>query len=329
MILSHAPFRISLGGGGTDLSSYYSRYGGFVISAAIDKYVNIYVNRPAADNFIRLKYSRYEQVERVEDIQHDLVRPTLKELGLGPSIEISSMADIPAGTGLGSSSTYLVAMLTALYELKREKISQKALAEKACKIEIELAHHPVGKQDQYVATFGGIICMEIDLDGNVCISPLNISTSTEDDIRNNVLLFYTGINRSADDILRSQVEDTKQNKQDVIESLHLTKELGYRVKECMESGNIDNFGLILHEHWENKKRRNTKISNPQIDHWYQFAKENGALGGKVMGAGGGGFFMFYCQNGRKPKFRKALMNSGLRELRYDFDHEGAKVLINI
>jgi D-glycero-alpha-D-manno-heptose-7-phosphate kinase len=329
MILSHAPYRLPLGGGGTDLPSYYSRYGGFVISAAIDKYINIYVNRPAADHYVRLKYSRYEQVQKIEDIQHDLVRPTLKELGLGPSLEIVSMADVPAGTGLGSSSTYLVALLTALYELMREKVPQQALAEKACSIEIDLAKHPVGKQDQYVAAFGGMICIEIDVDGNVKVSPLNISLSAADDFRNSILLFYTGILRSADDILQTQKIDTEQNNQKVIDSLHITKELGYRTKQALEDGDLDQFGLILHEHWVNKKRRSSKISSPQIDQWYEIARENGALGGKVMGAGGGGFFMFYCQNKQKPRLRKALEASGLHEMRYDFEYGGAKVLVNI
>jgi D-glycero-alpha-D-manno-heptose-7-phosphate kinase len=329
MILAHAPFRIPLGGGGTDLPSYYSRFGGFIVSAAINKHINIYVNRPAADHYIRVKYSRYEQVKTVDEVQHDLVKPALKELKLGPSIEIVSMADIPAGTGLGSSSTYLVALLTALYELKKDKIARQSIAEQACYIEMELAKHPVGKQDQYVAALGGIICMDINQQGVVRVTPLNISITTLDDFRSNVLLYYTGILRSADDILQVQKSDTEQSNDEVIDSLHRTKELGYRVNEALEEGDLDKFGLLLHEHWENKKRRSGKISNPQIDAWYETARNNGALGGKIMGAGGGGFFMFYCPNGKKATLRKALEASGLRELRYDFDFDGAKVLVNM
>ena len=328
MILARAPYRISLGGGGTDLPSYYTRYGGFILSAAIDKYLHIYVNRPAADQYIRIKYSRYEQVTCPDEIQHDLVRPALKVLGIDGSLEIVSMADIPAGTGLGSSSTYLVALLTALCQLQRESMPRHALAEQACHIEMDLAGHPVGKQDHYLAAFGGITCLDIKPDGHVTVRPLSISASTVDEFRNCVLLFYTGILRRSGEILEDQKQDTERQRTAVVDSLHRTKELGYRVKEALEQGELDAFGLLLHDHWENKKRRSGKISNPQIDRWYQIARESGALGGKIMGAGGGGFFMFYCPNSHKPKLRDALAAEGLREMPYDFDFEGAKVLVN-
>jgi D-glycero-alpha-D-manno-heptose-7-phosphate kinase len=328
MILARAPFRIPLGGGGTDLPSYYSKHGGFILSAAINKYLYIYVNRPAADDFIRVKYSHYEQVSTPDEVQHDLVRPALQLLGLSGSLEVVSMADIPAGTGLGSSSTYLVGLLMALYELKREKVPTQALAEAACHIEMDLAAHPVGKQDHYLAAFGGITCLDIAPDGKVKVTPLDISISAVEDFRNSVLLFYTGVTRFADGILQSQQQDTQREDSTVVDSLHRTKELGYRIKETLQAGDIERFGLLLHEHWENKKRRSTQISNRRIDAWYQVAKENGALGGKIMGAGGGGFFMFCCTNGRKAQLRQALATEGLREMPYDFDFEGAKVLVN-
>ena len=328
MILARAPYRISLGGGGTDLPSYYSQYGGFILSAAVNKYLYIYVNRPAADDFIRLKYSKYEQVSSPDEIVHDLVRPALKTLNLNGSLEIVSMADIPGGTGLGSSSTYLVSLLTALYELKREKVPIQALAEQACHIEMELAGHPVGKQDHYLAAFGGITCLEIQEDGKVHVSPLNISITAVEEFRNHVLLFYTGLLRSSGEILQDQKRDTQQNHSTVVDSLHRTKELGYRIKEALEQGDVEKFGGLLHEHWENKKRRSGKISNFKLDQWYELARENGAIGGKIMGAGGGGFFMFYCPNGCKARLRKALKEAGLREMPYDFDFEGAKVLVN-
>jgi D-glycero-alpha-D-manno-heptose-7-phosphate kinase len=328
MILARSPFRITLGGGGTDLPSYYSKYGGFVLSAAINKYLYIYANRPAADDYIRVKYSRYEQVDSPDEVQHDLVRPALKLLGLTQGIEIVSMGDIPAGTGLGSSSTYLVTLLSALYEMKRERVPVQVLAEQACHIEMNLAGHPVGKQDHYLAAFGGITLLDIRQDGRVNVSPLNISLTTVEEFRNNVLLFYTGILRSANDILVSQKQDTENRNRDVVDSLHRTKELGYRVKEALEQGDLELFGRLLHEHWENKKRRSGQISNPQIDAWYELARAHGAVGGKIMGAGGGGFFMFYCPNSKKVGLRKALAESGLRELPYDFDFEGAKVLVN-
>lgn len=328
MILARAPFRISLGGGGTDLPSYYSQHGGFILSAAINKYLYIYVNRPAADDFIRVKYSRYEQVASPDEVQHDLVRPALKLLTLNGSLEIVSMADIPAGTGLGSSGTYLVALLAALYELKREKVPTQALAEQACHIEMNLAGHPVGKHDHYLAAFGGITCLDIDTDGRVHVSPLNVSITTVEEFRSRVLLFYTGITRPSSEILEAQKQDTQRGNSTVVDSLHRTKELGYRIKEALEQGDLDRFGLLLDEHWQNKKRRSGKVSDPQIDRWYEIAKENGALGGKIMGAGGGGFFMFYCPNNCKARLRRALTQAGLREMPYDFDFEGAKVLVN-
>jgi D-glycero-alpha-D-manno-heptose-7-phosphate kinase len=328
MILSRAPYRISLGGGGTDLPSYYSKYGGFVLSAAVNKYLYVYVNRPAADDFIRLKYSRYEQVTTPDEIEHDLVRPALKELGLGGSLEIASMADVPAGTGLGSSGTYLVGLLTALYELKREKVPTQALAEQACHIEMELAGHPAGKHDPYLAAFGGFTCLDIDAGGRVTVSQLNISASTAEEFRGSVLLFYTGLTRSSNELLESQRQATERGDAAVVESLHQTKELGYRIKEALEKGDLEGFGLLLDEHWENKKRRSSKISDPRLDQIYEIARGCGGLGGKIMGAGGGGFFMFYCPNQSKARVRKALAEQGLREMPYDFDFEGAKVLVN-
>ena len=328
MILSRAPFRISLGGGGTDLPSYYSNHGGFILSAAINKYVYIAVNRPSADDFIRVKYSRYEQVKTVDEIQHDLVRPALITLNLNGSLEITSMADLPAGTGLGSSGTYLISLLTALFELKREKVPTQAVAELACHIEMDLAGHPVGKHDHYLAAFGGITCLNIWKDGRVKVSPLDISITTVEEFRNSVLLFYTGVTRSSREILNNQIRDTLGTNPTVIDSLHRTKELGYQIKEALEKGDLEQFGLLLHEHWQNKKLRSDNISGPNIDRWYEIARECGGLGGKIMGAGGGGFFMFYCPNNHKVQLRKELAEAGLREMPYDFDFESAKVVVN-
>jgi D-glycero-alpha-D-manno-heptose-7-phosphate kinase len=328
MILSRAPYRISLGGGGTDLPSYYKEHGGFILSAAINKYLFIYVNRPAADEFIRLKYSRSEQVSSVDAIEHDLVRPALNELKLSGSLEIASMADVPSGTGLGSSGTYLVALLAALHELKREKVPQQALAEEACHIEIELAGHAAGKHDHYLAAFGGITCLDIGCDGRVKVTPLDISLTTIEEFRNNILLFYTGLTRKSGMILEAQRNDTAKGDPAVLDSLHRTRELGLQIKETLERGDVEAFGLLMDEHWQNKKRRSTQISDPQIDRWYDLAKQNGALGGKIVGAGGGGFLMLCCPNGQKLQLRRALAAEGLREMGYDFDFEGAKVLVN-
>lgn len=328
MILARAPYRVSLGGGGTDLPSYYTRHGGFILSAAINKYLYLYVNRPAADEYIRLKYSRYERVSSRDEIQHDLVRPALKLLEVSGSLEIASMADVPAGTGLGSSGTYLVALLTALYELKRERVPTQAIAEQACHIEMELAGHPAGKHDPYLSAFGGITCLDIAPDGKVAVTPLNISISTVEEFRHNVLVFFTGQSRSSSEILEEQRQDTNQGKTTVVDSLHYTKELGYRVKDALEHGDLEQFGLLLDEHWQNKKKRSARISDGKIDHCYQLLKAHGGLGGKLMGAGGGGFFMCYCPSKCKADLRKAFVEVGLRELPYDFDFEGAKVLVN-
>ncbi len=328
MILARAPLRISLGGGGTDLPSYYSQFGGFLVSAAITKYVYLCVNRPSADNLIRVTYSRCEKVVSVEDIQHDLVRPALKLLELRDTLEIVSMADVPDGTGLGSSGSYLVALLTALFELKREKVPTQKLAELAVHIEMDLAGHPVGKHDHYLAAFGGLTCLDIAKDGTVRVSPLNISISTKEELRAGTLLFFTGITRGSREILQAQKDDTAKADPAVTESLHRTKELGYELKDVLERGDVERFGRLLDEHWQNKKKRSGKISNPQIDGWYELAKSKGAIGGKVIGAGGGGFLMLFCPPSAKPVVRQALASAGLKEMPYDFDFDGAKVMVN-
>ena len=328
MIISRTPLRISFAGGGSDLAAFYRHEPGAVTSTAINKYIYITVNKKFDDK-IRASYSVTEIVDSVDELKHELIREALRLVSLNGGIEITSISDIPSrGTGLGSSSTYLVALLTALHQLQRESVPRQALAEQTCHIEMDLAGHPVGKQDHYLATFGGITCLDIKPDGQVTVRPLSVSVSTVDEFRNSVLLFYTGILRRSGEILEGQKQDTERQITEVLDSLHRTKDLGYRVKEALEQGELDAFGLLLHEHWENKKLRSAKISNPQIDRWYEIARDSGALGGKIMGAGGGGFFMFYCPNSHKPKLREALAAEGLKEMPYDFDFEGAKVLVN-
>ena len=328
MILARAPLRISIGGGGTDLPSYYSKHGGLILSAAIDKYVYIALNRPPADDLIRVKYSAYEEVETPEDVRHDLVRPALQQLGIDRNIEIASMADVPAGTGLGSSSTYLVALLTALHELKRERIGPQELAELAFRIEEGLAGHPVGKQDHYIASFGGIVLLQIGRDGVVEASRAPISLSVEQELMNQTLLFFTGISRNANGILEQQKRDSIAAEVNVLESLHQTKEIGQRILDALERGALSEFGALLHEHWQNKKRRSADITADSVDRWYAAGREAGATGGKLVGAGGGGFLLLFCENGTKAEVRAALAAEGLRELSYRIDHQGAKVLVN-
>lgn len=328
MILARAPLRVPLGGGGTDLPSYYSRFGGFFLSAAIDKYVYVTVNRPASDDLIRLKYSRSEEVNHVHELEHDLVRASLTELELTHNLEIASMADVPAGTGMGSSGSYLVALLMALHTLKRDHQPKWELAEQACHIEIDLAGHPVGKQDQYVAVWGGLNCFEVSRDGGVTVTALKVPTYALEDLERSLLLFNTGGTRTSDLILSQQKKDTERGKEAVVESLHRTKELGMAIKEALEKGDLVAFGRLLHEHWTNKKARSTQISDTRIDRIYDVARGSGALGGKVIGAGGGGFLMVLAEDGNVRRISEAISAEGLRPMPFKFDLEGAKTLLD-
>lgn len=327
MIITRTPFRVTLGGGGTDLPSYYSKYGGFIFSFTLDKYMYINVNRPVADNFIRLKYSSSEKVNKVDDLKHDIARVCLQKLDITNNIEISSMADIPAGSGLGSSSSYTVGLLNALHVLKRDYISLQDLAEEACEIEIDILKKPMGKQDQYLATFGGFTVLEIAKDGEVVVTRAKVRSSIIDDLKRNLLMFYTGQQRKTKEILVSQDKATQKSDKQVLESLHYIKESGYKILEILESGNITELGFMFDEHWKYKKRMAKEITNPEFDRIYETAKRNGAIGGKISGAGGGGFFTFYCEE-KQNQLRSVMMENGLRELKYYFDFEGTKILAN-
>jgi len=327
MIITRTPMRITFGGGGTDIPSYYRKYGGTLISAAIDKYMFIYVNRPIVDDLIRLKYSKTEIVENVDEIQHDIARESLRLMGIRDAIEITAMADIPSGTGLGSSGCFAVGLLNALHTLKREHISAQDLAEEACHIEIEVCHKPIGKQDQYLAAFGGITELEIDTCGRVRVSTSTIDCDIQRELENNILLFFTGIKRESYDILQGQSLATGRDEKRVVDNLHRIKEIGQQIKEALSTGNITRFGELLDVHWQTKKKLSEKIASPKIEQWYEVARAHGALGGKIMGAGGGGFFMFYCERDKR-ELRRAMVREGLRELHFRFDLEGSKVLVN-
>ena len=327
MIITRTPFRVTLGGGGTDLASYYKKYGGFIFSFTLDKYMYINLKRAFTDDLIRVKYNISETVSAVSELQHDIARECLNEVGLSKGIEIASMADIPSGSGLGSSSTYTVGLLSALHNLKRNYPSLYELAEQACKVEIDILGKPIGKQDQYLATFGGFLVMEIAKDGQVVVKNADISVSILDDLQKNLLMFYTGLNRENKEILDEQDRATKNNEKEVLESLHYIKESGHRILSLVESGNITDLGIMFDEHWKYKKRMSMGISNSHFDRIYQIAKKNGAIGGKLSGAGGGGFFTLYCEE-KQSQLRAAMKAEGLRELRYDFDFEGTKVLAN-
>lgn len=327
MIISRAPVRISLGGGGTDLASYYSKYGGFLIAGAIDKYVFIALNKRFYES-IRLSYSSTEIIDHVDDIKHNIFRECLKFVNIHKGVELVSIADVPANCGLGSSSSFTVAVLNALHTYKREFISQQQLAEEACRIEIERLLEPIGKQDQYISAFGGITAFTFEKDGNVIIEPVNMKEDTIDELERNILLFYTGIERRASDILTDQNEKSKKDEGDVIGTLHKIKEIGKKTKTAFERGNLDTFGELLDEHWQIKKNLSQKISNQFIDDCYNTAIQNGAMGGKIMGAGGGGFFMFYCGD-NQMKLKSAMKEKGLSQMRFHFDFEGAKTLVNM
>lgn len=325
MIITRTPFRITLGGGGTDLPSYYEKYGGFIFSAGLDKYMYIDSNRAVADDLIRVKYSKSETVERVDEVQHDIAREILQHTGVLNNIEISSLADIPAGTGLGSSSCYAVGLLHAMHTMKREYVPLAQLAEMDFHIEANILKRPIGKQDPYMAAFGGLTVLEIAKDGTVKVRKANVSFEVADELNKNMLIFFTGKTRSADDILREQEKGAKEQKANVVDSMHYIKEIGYQILEAVESGNIDEVGRKFHEHWQYKKKISSKMSNPEFDRIYDAARESGALGGKISGAGGGGFFTFYVPDQQRA-FREKMRELGLREMRYRFDFEGSKVL---
>jgi D-glycero-alpha-D-manno-heptose-7-phosphate kinase len=324
MIITRSPLRITLGGGGTDLPSYYCEHGGFLIAAAIDKYVYVTVMRPFTRG-IYLKYSKLEHVDTTDDVHHPIIREAIKLLEFRtPQVEITTLADIPAGTGLGSSGSFTTALLKALYAHRRRLLHPSELAQLACEIEIERLKEPIGKQDQYIAAYGGLTCFTFHKDGQVEAEPLKLPIDAMFNLEDNLLLFFTGFSRSASSILADQHQRTRAEDGDMLRNLHYVKELGVRSRKALESGDTAAFGELLHEHWEHKKQRTAGVSNPQIDEWYDLGRRNGALGGKLVGAGGGGFLMFYAEDHRR--LRSAMTAAGLEEIRFRFDFEGTKVL---
>lgn len=324
MIITRSPSRISLGGGGTDLPSYYRQHTGFVIAAAIDKYVYITLHQTFVDDLI-IKYSQMERVQRLEEIRHPLIREAFKLAGVEPSfLEVASMSDIPAGTGLGSSGSFTTALLHALHTLKRRILPKQELAQQACHLEIDVLKEPVGKQDQYIAAFGGITCFTFLPDDRVELHPLQLSAETLTNLEDNLILFFTGYSRSASQILQHQDICSRDNDKSMLENLHYVKELGLASKKALETGDLRGFADLMHVHWEHKKKRSPSMSNSSIDHFYELGRANGALGGKLIGAGGGGFLMFYTED--KTRLRHAMRQAGLREVRMRFDFQGTTVV---
>ena len=324
MIITRSPMRVSLGGGGTDLPSYYREFGGFLVAAAIDKYVYITQHHTFQREII-IKYSKLERVASVDEIEHPIVREALKLTGVTePHLELTSMADIPGGTGLGSSGSFTTALLKALHASRKHPISAADLAEQACDIELNKLREPIGKQDQYIAAIGGITAFTFHRDGRVEFRPCKISEETLFNLEDNLLLFFTGYSRSASAILKDQNDRSQKNDQAMLDNLHFTKELGHQSLAALESGNLEEFGRLMDVHWQRKKARSSGMSNAQINEWYDHAMSHGALGGKLIGAGGGGFLMFYA--GDKKGLRHAMREKGLQEVRFRFDFEGTKIL---
>ena len=325
MIIARSPLRISLGGGGTDLPSYYREHGGFLIAAAIDKYVYITVHQTFVPELI-VKYSKLERVGTAAELEHPIIREAMRLLDVeGKYLELTSMADIPAGTGLGSSGSFATALLKALHTHKKGLMHPRELAEQACHIEIDVLGEPIGKQDQYIAAFGGITSFEFQPDDRVVAHPLRLDSDTLSNLEENLLLFFTGYSRSASAILKEQDDATRQKDAAMSGNLHEVKELGYRSQQALEAGDLAGFAELLSAQWERKKQRSGAMSNDRIDSWYRLAMDNGARGGKLIGAGGGGFLLFYAED--NSRLRRAMSETGLREVRFRFDFEGTKVVI--
>lgn len=328
MIVSRAPFRFSLGGGGTDLPSYYERFGGFVVTAAIDQYVYVTANKRFYDD-IRLAYSQTEIVPNVNSIRHPIFREALRMTGISRAIELTSVADLPSNSGLGSSSSFTVALLNALHTFKREFVSSRQLAEEACEIEMHRLGEPIGKQDQYIAAFGNVTALSIDTDGTVEVEPVPVRDEVLDELQNNLVIVYSGVERPANVVLREQGERVRRDDAATVEGMHRIKNIGHEVYRLLVEGRIDRYGELLHEHWLNKRKLASTMTDDRIDEYYETARRAGALGGKLMGAGGGGFFMFYTRPADKRAVWDALTTVGLRPLRFRFDLDGARIVANM
>ncbi len=328
MIVSRAPFRFSLGGGGTDLPAYYREHGGFVVSAAIDSYMYVTANRRFYPS-IRLAYSETEIVDDVAQIRHPIFREALKMADVTSGIELTSVADLPSHSGLGSSSSFTVALLNALHTYKREFVSCERLAREACELEMERLSEPVGKQDQYIAAFGNVTALTIAPDGSVGVEPVPVRAEVLDELQSNLLIMYSGVERPAKIVLTEQSQRVQAADPATLEGMHRIKALGRDVYDLLVRGNVNLYGELLHEHWGHKKRLASKMTDDALDEHYSAARKAGAIGGKLIGAGGGGFFMFYVRPAERRRVCETLAARGLRPLRFRFDLDGARILLNM
>jgi D-glycero-alpha-D-manno-heptose-7-phosphate kinase len=325
VIITRTPLRISLAGGGTDLPSYYRDFGGFVISAAINKYVYISINETFFPGYL-LKYSEFERAATLNDIRHPFIREALRIHGLAGPLEIVSIADVPAGTGMGSSGSFLTRLLHALHAYKRQPTTAEALAREAVEIEINRLNRPVGKQDQYIAAYGGLLCQTYRPDDAVTIEPLQMTERAIRELRDSLMLFFVGQTRSATELLLDQKLRSENGEAQMLQNLHFMKELGAEIRKCLESGDIAHYGLLMHEHWRHKRMRSAHMSNRRIDQLYELTQSRGgASGGKLVGAGGSGFLLFHTSD--RCRLRTVLHEAGVREMDFSFDFDGSVVIL--
>ena len=322
MRMVRAPLRITLGGGGTDLPGWYRKNGGFLICAAINKYIHITGSRCIYDDKIWLSYSKVEVCNSISEIKNELFKKCLEKFDIPKGLELHSISELPGNSGCGSSGAFLVATLKLLSLMERRILVTKDLAELACHIEMVDLGHSSGKQDQYASAFGGIISLEIDTEGEVTVTPLKLDFITKKHLNHNLVFYYSGVTREANEILKEQNQDVGGRERSAVDAMQKIQKIGYESKTLLESGDLDGFGRLLHEHWELKKSMSKMMSTPFIDETYKFAMDQGALGGKVMGAGGGGFFMFYVPSEKHEHFRRSMQKRNLTEMDWQFDHSG-------
>ncbi len=328
MIITKTPLRLPLGGGGTDLPEYYSRFGSHLVTAAIDQHIWVFLQSWFEDG-IKVGYTKSEIVRQVGEIQHPVVREALRLVGISSHLEILSMAELPSNTGLGSSAVYTVGLLHALYAYQGRRIEPGELAELGCRLQMEVLGEAGGKQDQYAAAFGGLLRLDIDRDGRVQARRLEVAPEVVEELENNLLYFNTGLRHDAKQMQSGHARALQERQSQPTEALHRIGEIGWAVEEALLEGELERFGLLLDEHWRSKRQVSGDITNPLVDACYQAARQAGALGGKLMGAGGGGFLMFYCPNEKKPAVRRAMRGQGLQEVRFRFELEGSTVLLNL
>jgi D-glycero-alpha-D-manno-heptose-7-phosphate kinase len=330
MIVTRTPFRITLGGGGTDLPSFYEKHGGYILAVGIDKYMYVALNVPHADRKVRLHYTQSETVDRVEDLRHELAREALLAHDIHDSVEIASLADLPAGTGLGSSSCYLVGLLNAIRAYRRKPASFEDVADEACRIELETLAKPIGKQDQYMAAAGGLTELHISRDGRVRVERITLPEYAVDQFTANTHMYYTNVQHKTVDILGEQIKSIRAGTGAVEENLLKILEIGYRIGEAMRAGDFDAVGALTHEHWLAKKELSPGVTVSLAERLYEHVRETyGVLGGKIAGAGGGGFLMLYCPQKSSAKLTKFMEEQGLARLPYRAEYEGSRVITNV